>query len=109
MKKIFAYGTLLDPVVQMEVLGRTETGTFAVVDGYRVLYDYEVNGVEYPIAIKDSTSKVLGKFFDITDEDLSLIDEYETNDYIRKIVKTTEGIEAHMYVKPYEYERFYTE
>lgn len=107
MKKIFAYGTLLNPNVQLEVIGRELKGTSASVKGYRVLDNYIVNGVAYPIAVEDLTNTINGQFFDITNEDLEKIDEYETNDYIRKTIKTTDGVEAYMYVKPYRYERFY--
>ena len=109
MKKIFAYGTLLDPNIQMEVLGRVLDGTTSSVAGYRVLSNYVVNGVWYPIAVKDVNSIVAGKWFEVADDEFIKLDEYETNDYIRAVLKTTDGIEVHMYVKPLSYEQWYTE
>ena len=106
MKKIFAYGTLLDPNVQLEVLGRILNGRPSSVKGYRVLRDYMVNGVLYPIAIEDNTSITYGRLFDIDDADMKKTDIYETNDYIRKTIITDDGYEAYMYVKPFNYERF---
>ena len=106
MKKIFVYGTLLNPAVQMDVLGRTISGIFAIVKGYRVIYNYKVNDIEYPIAIEDPESNVNGKLLDVDDDDLIKLDEYETNDYIRKTIKTTNDEEAYMYVKPFNFERY---
>lgn len=109
MKKLFAYGTLLNERVQTEVIGRVLGGSPAQVDGYRILPNYVVNGVEYPIAVRDKAGTITGKWFDVTDTELELLDRYETNDYIRAVLKTIDGTEVHMYVKPQLYEQVYFE
>lgn len=84
MEKLFIYGTLLDPKVQQEVLGRVCQGKWGLVDNYILLRDWNVDGTAYPRLYPHSAGCVVGQVIEVTSEELLVIDEYETDAYIRQ-------------------------
>jgi len=99
MIHLFAYGTLMKPAVQKEVLGREIITEPDILEGYaKTIID--INGIIYPILIETDGSKVKGRCLDITEEDLPLLDDYETEAYKRIKVKLKSGKKAYTYVMP---------
>jgi len=97
-ESLFIYGTLLEPKVQKEVLGKNPYGSPDTLIGYRVMYhDFGV-GV-YPIIVPEDYSNVKGSVFQVTSEELKIIDAYETDDYRRELVELESGLKAWVYFK----------
>ena len=84
MEKLFIYGTLQDPIVQNEVLGRTLQGRYALVDNYVLMRDWNVEGISYPRLWPHSAGCVIGQIIEITEGELKTLDEYETDAYTRE-------------------------
>jgi len=100
MTKIFVYGTLREPEVQMKVIGRMIEGVKDSLLGYK----------KTTIAINDSTYSIIeedlnvnegvdGLVLDINEDDLINLDEYETDTYKRKEVILRSGTMAWVYCK----------
>ena len=83
MERLFIYGTLQDPKVQMEVLGRICEGKYSLLDNYILLRDWPVEGTAYPRLYPHSAGCVIGQIIEVTKEELQILDEYETNAYMR--------------------------
>ena len=83
MEKLFIYGTLQDPKVQMEVLGRVCNGQYALVDNYVLMRDWPVDGTAYPRLWPHSAGCVFGQIIEVTQDELRILDDYETDAYER--------------------------
>jgi len=83
MNQLFIYGTLLDKNVQQEVLGKSQDGKWGLVDNYILRRDWAVEGKAYPRLFPHSDGCVTGQIIEVTDEELILLDEYETDAYYR--------------------------
>lgn len=108
---LFAYGTLQDPRIQVEVFVRELTGTPDVLEGYSRypvgIHDPQViaqMGIEHYWSVAPSanpTDAVQGTVYDLTEEELLAADAYEADaDYFRIIVSLRSGREAFVYVRP---------
>ena len=99
MEKLFIYGTLQDPIVQNEVLGRTLQGRYALADNYVLMRDWNVEGTAYPRLWPHSAGCVIGQIIEITEEELKILDEYETDAYTREEihVKNEGSIQTYYY------------
>lgn len=95
---LFAYGTLLDPKVQLRVFGHELWGESDELQGY-VLRQNSVAGC-YPDIVpnSDSECEVSGRCFYITPYELELADAYETELYFRKWVTLNSGKRAWVYL-----------
>lgn len=93
MNKIFCYGTLQDPSVQMELIGRACIGTLDSIDGFVVLRDYidPEDGIAYPRLVEMSKGCVYGHIYKFTDDELNILDTYETDMYQRRYFNTNKG------------------
>jgi gamma-glutamylcyclotransferase (GGCT)/AIG2-like uncharacterized protein YtfP len=98
MNKLFIYGTLLDEEVQKEVLNRHLGGDFGLLDNYIVMRDWEVERIAYPRLYPHSGGCVIGKVVKVTDEELLILDEWETNRYIRQKIYLKSGLEVDSYL-----------
>ncbi|MEK7195371.1 MAG: gamma-glutamylcyclotransferase family protein [Patescibacteria group bacterium] len=96
--RLFIYGTLINPEVQKNVLGRVADGVPDALIGYKKS-EIEVEGKEYPLIVPDEGEKVGGLVINVADRELEKIDEYETAVYKRKSVVLERGISAWVYVK----------
>ncbi len=96
--RLFIYGTLADPEVQQNVLGRVTESAPDILRGYRKS-EIEIGGEKYPLIIPDETEKVKGLVIEVTKDELAKIDEYETNAYKRVQVSLESGMSAWAYVK----------
>lgn len=84
MEKLFIYGHLLDENIQKNVIGRICNGEFGLVDNYILIRDWAVDGVACPRLFPYSAGCVIGKIIEVTQDELSLIDEFETKAYVRQ-------------------------
>jgi hypothetical protein len=107
--RLFSYGTLQQPKVQMETFGRLLKGGADALPGYRRelvrITDPEViraSGADHhPIVLESAepTDAVEGAVFEITEAELAAADTYEVADYKRVAVTLRSGVEAWVYVK----------
>jgi gamma-glutamylcyclotransferase (GGCT)/AIG2-like uncharacterized protein YtfP len=96
---LFVYGILLDPKRREEVIGRkmpySEPDTLS---GFAV-DDVVIEGEHYPALVPRVSSMVHGSIVMIHEEELRILDEYETDAYKRDIVTLMSGKEAWVFVK----------
>ena len=105
---LFSYGTLQKEKVQLELFGRILQGSKDILKGYRVstieIKDESVLSKSeqkyHLIAIfsKDKNDFIEGTVFQITEEELFMADQYETDDYKRVEVRLESGKTAWIYV-----------
>ena len=104
----FSYGTLQQENVQTELFGRTLTGTKDALKNYEVgevqITDVEVirkSGKDIHLVLIPSNNPehiIEGTLFEITDEELAHIDEYEVQDYKRVMETFESGKQGWVYV-----------
>jgi gamma-glutamylcyclotransferase (GGCT)/AIG2-like uncharacterized protein YtfP len=94
--RLFVYGTLLDKVVRLNVIGRQIQGVDDVLMGYRKINRKFSDGM-YPDLIHDDESEVEGKVLEISDDELEQCDKYEGKEYCRSIIVLRSGIQANVY------------
>ncbi|HZS42715.1 MAG TPA: gamma-glutamylcyclotransferase family protein [Candidatus Paceibacterota bacterium] len=100
METIFAYGTLKDPKVQQEVIGREIEGAADHLDGCIKSHFQHGDRKTYPVIICPIEGHgVDGITFDVTPEELTKIDQYEEDFYKRQRVRLKSGREAWTYTK----------
>jgi gamma-glutamylcyclotransferase (GGCT)/AIG2-like uncharacterized protein YtfP len=88
MKNVFTYGSLMfAPVWQRVVIGQYES-TPATIHGFRRL---AVIGKEHPgLVIAKGAPPMLGRvYYDVSEEDLARLDQFETDRYLRLTVAAT--------------------
>ena len=105
---LFSYGTLQKGKVQLELFGRTLQGSADVLGGYRtaqieikdetVLAKSEQKYHLIAILSNDKNDFIKGVVLEITEEELHVADEYETEDYKRIMVVLESGKESWVYV-----------
>jgi gamma-glutamylcyclotransferase (GGCT)/AIG2-like uncharacterized protein YtfP len=73
MQFLFAYGSLLDPVIQKQLFKRTLTP-----EGQAVLFDWKKHThEEYPFITEEKGSYVKGEIIVLTEKELSIADKWE--------------------------------
>ncbi|MBZ0275551.1 MAG: gamma-glutamylcyclotransferase [Anaerolineae bacterium] len=98
MELIFTYGTLQDPVIQQAILGHTMQGRADTLEGFRksqLAFGREV----YPIIVPDPTESVAGIVYEVTADELVMMDHYETSAYRRIRVTLKSGLESWVYAE----------
>jgi gamma-glutamylcyclotransferase (GGCT)/AIG2-like uncharacterized protein YtfP len=93
---LFVYGTLMNPLVQQRVFGRTAPGEADRLTGYRKDLIHLGSGV-FPIIRPKGDGVVEGMIIQVTPEELKLIDRYEGLAYRRVRVGLVSGREAWVY------------
>lgn len=96
MEKLFTYGTLQDPAVQMVVFHRVVKGTPDILDGY-FKSEIKIGFGLYPIIVPQPDKQVEGQVIEVTPEELALIDRYEGAEYRRIRVTLRSGIVTWVY------------
>lgn len=96
---IFVYGLFRDQAKNL--LGVVEHLGRAYVSGKI----YKVNEF-YPGLVESKNGKVYGDVYVFNRENLSQLDEYEGDEYIRKRIMTSIGIECWVYVYKYDVSGF---
>lgn len=92
MEKIFVYGTLQNPDMQMRLVGRIIAGMPDKVRHFR-----KHTAMRYPVAMPDAENEIEGQVLEVTSDELIRFDEYETSAYLRIRVTLESGTEAWMY------------
>ena len=93
---VFVYGSLRDSRVQKAVIGRKITGENDFIDGHRV-ENAKISIFCFPMIIPDDSCSVEGLVLKLTGEELSKVDDFENDHYIRKRLKLRSGREAWVY------------
>jgi len=93
---LFVYGTLMNPLVQQRVFGRTAPGEADKLVGYRKDLIHLGSGV-YPIIRPEAGAVVEGMVIQVTRAELKLMDRYEGPAYQRVRVTLVGGREAWVY------------
>ncbi|MDZ4860105.1 MAG: gamma-glutamylcyclotransferase family protein [Candidatus Hydrogenedentes bacterium] len=96
-ERLFVYGTLLDPDIQLAVVGRRLDGAPDSLTGCR-LTTLKHGPDAYPNIVCDTAACVVGRVLDVTLEELDRMDEYEGDLYIRERVALESGGYAWVYV-----------
>jgi hypothetical protein len=107
--RLFSYGTLQLPAVQLANFGRLLAGVADVMPGYRQttleITDPEtirLSGTNIHAIVApsdDPADEVAGTVFEITPAELIAADAYEVDDYERVLVRLRSGVDAWVYVK----------
>ena len=97
LELLFVYGTLKEPVVQQDVIGRLIAGIPAILEGYK-MSNISINGTFYPNLIPMTEGLIEGLLLTVTLEELELIDQYETEAYQRLKLLLKNGQEAWVYI-----------
>ena len=106
--RLFSYGTLRQPEVQLDRFGRILNGQPDALPGFRVEFiaitDPEVVATSgsdrHPLVVAsaDPEDAVEGLVFEITDAELAAADAYEVDDYARQQVELRSGAVAWAYL-----------
>lgn len=105
---LFSYGTLRQSNVQIAIFGRELIGRDAIVIGYK-LHDIEITDADviaksgkhiHQIMVQTDNlnDEIIGTVFDLSDEQISIADAYEVDDYKRVLVPLKSGEYAWAYV-----------
>lgn len=107
MEKLFSYGTLQQPEVQLATFGRLLQGQPDQLPGYITamlkISDpdiVKISGKAYHPVLRytgNQTEQVTGMVFDISTEELQRADSYEAADYARTAAVTLSGITCWIY------------
>ncbi|MFC6440725.1 gamma-glutamylcyclotransferase family protein [Bowmanella sp. JS7-9] len=108
MPRLFSYGTLQLPDVQLATFGRLLDGTMDQLPGYivgeLVIRDPQVLQTSgqsvHPILryTGNPADRVKGTVFEITEAELAQADEYEVDDYQRVHADTVSGQQVWIYI-----------
>ena len=100
MFKIFCYGTLQEPSVQLELIGRTVEGPIDSIENFVVVRDYvdPDDGIAYPRIIPYENGCVYGRVLTFFPKEVYQLDEYETEMYKREYMTTKGGEVVQIYV-----------
>jgi hypothetical protein len=106
--RLFSYGTLQLPSVQLATFGRRLVGVCDALCGYRVdtleVFDAEVirtSGSDYHsilVASGNPSDLVQGIVFSISEAELLNADDYEVDDYQRVLARCKSAQQAWVYV-----------
>jgi gamma-glutamylcyclotransferase (GGCT)/AIG2-like uncharacterized protein YtfP len=84
VRNVFVYGSLLAPEVLTALLHRVPRASLAVVHDF---HRYSIKHRIYPAVSPKEGDKVFGKvLFDLSDQELHILDEFEDVEYIKSIV-----------------------
>ena len=105
MPRLFSYGTLQLPAVQIANFGRKLTGVRDTLEGFRVeeidIDDPDVvalSGKARRRLVSSIASAIDGVIFELSDDELAAADEYETDAYARIATRSRAGVETFVYV-----------
>lgn len=97
MQNLFSYGTLQDPKIQLEAIGRVAESHPDVLSGY-VKDTVIIKNITYFILVKGE-GEVSGSVLKVTAEELDKFDVVETKAYRRVRETLKSGVSAWVYVK----------
>lgn len=90
MEKIFVYGTLLDPVIQLQLFGRKISPLAkASLKGWKKKTDKE-----YPYLVPDESAITRGSIIELSEKELVIADQWEEVPLVYKRLKLTVTVKA---------------
>jgi gamma-glutamylcyclotransferase (GGCT)/AIG2-like uncharacterized protein YtfP len=105
MSNLFVYGTLLSKDIWTSIVSGDYSSDSAVLKGYA---RKKVTGKNYPGLIEQNGSTVEGQiYYDISEEDLIKLDEYEGEEYQRIKVSVFLASEKNIECFTYAFKREY--
>ena len=97
--RLFSYGSLQQPAVQLSIFGRLLGGRGDELPGFVKVVQHGERQLANVIRSNLAQRAVPGKVFEISAAELAAADEYERADaYTRILVQLSSGIEAWVYV-----------
>lgn len=97
MPRLFSYGSLREPKVQLATFGRLLAGLPDELLGFEL--GRALNKQLANVTRASDSSRVAGMVFEVTPEELLAADRYERADaYVRMAVTLASGVEAWVYV-----------
>ena len=99
--KLFSYGTLCMKDVQLREFGQEfyVEPSSDYISGFEIVKQ-RIDGDFYNVAIPNKNAKPLeGYIVHIPENIMSLVDEYEGEEYKRTTIKTLNGVNCIMYIK----------
>lgn len=98
MIKLFSYGTLCQKEVQLREFGQEffVENEIQSINGYKITKAFIDDGY-YNVAMPSPGDSISGYIVHIPENLIELVDEYESDSYIRTPVKTTNGLDCIMY------------
>jgi gamma-glutamylcyclotransferase (GGCT)/AIG2-like uncharacterized protein YtfP len=105
MQYLFSYGTLQKSEVQLKLFGRLLEGSKDILEGYKTA-DIVITDAAFLTkeesrqltAVVSSDDMILGMVFEISSEDLAIVDRYEPSNYERISVTLRSGKQAWLYL-----------
>ena len=94
---MFVYGSLLDPKLRLNVLGRDIEGKSDILEDYIV--DTHSVLTAYPTIIKLEGGFVNGKIFKVNESDIENLDRYESHYYKKIEVTLKSGVMSLVYIE----------
>ena len=100
MFKIFCYGTLQEPSVQVSLIGRAVEGQIDSIENFIVVRDYvdPDDDIAYPRIVPYENGCVYGRVLSFSPEEVVVLDEYETEMYNREYITTKGGEVVQVYM-----------
>ena len=82
---LFCYGTLQQPHTQRELIGRELSGHVCILHRFKITREVfdPTDGNFYPSLVFDPNAIVYGHTYQVTADELAILDEYETSLYLR--------------------------
>ena len=106
MEYLFSYGTLQKDETQLKLFGRLLKGGNDTLKGYKtanIVIEDEVfltkEGSQQLTAVASSGDKIDGMVFEVSSEEIKMVDRYEPENYERIAVKLDSGKQAWLYLK----------
>jgi gamma-glutamylcyclotransferase (GGCT)/AIG2-like uncharacterized protein YtfP len=93
---LFIYGTLQEPEVQENIIGRLIDGKEDILENFKKS-KIAIDDIEYPVIKSETGSIVKGQVIAISLLELEKIDIYETDAYIRSMVTLKSGLKTWVY------------
>jgi gamma-glutamylcyclotransferase (GGCT)/AIG2-like uncharacterized protein YtfP len=100
MHRLFSYGSLQQPAVQLAIFGRLLGGREDVLPGFEMrMVQHGERQFANVIRCGNAHDAVPGTVFEISDAELAVADEYERADaYTRIAARLSSGLEAWVFV-----------
>ena len=95
--KIFVYGTIIDPKIRDSILlNHDHKITKAILKGYEIGF-IKIGNENFKTIIENKQSQIIGNIIEVSLNELEILDTYETSYYLRKQLKSKNGVKIWVY------------
>ena len=101
MEILFAYGSLKSSKVQRRLLGREIEGMPDLLPNYRRT-TFTIEQSSYYVAVPSKGESLEGIILEVSEEEIAILDNYESVEYKRVKKKLASGAKAWVYVQAKE-------